>query len=302
MRFAWDLIQGIRGKSITHDSARASRILIVDDEQAIREIVSSMLENEGYECEAASDGLDALTILNSSRPFDLLLTNLLMPRLDGVGLLERVKKEFPDMEVMFETAVKDLSVTLACYRHGAYDYLLKPYTRWQLTVAVRRALEDQRLKMEIRSYCQSGNLIGSASGHKQSRILVVEADQTSREKNCSELVAVGYECTEASTGRQALFSLEHRGQFDSLLIEETLPEIRGSSVLEIAKTKYPDMVAIMATGVQDISRAESAIRHGFFDYIRKPFPPQLLVIIVRRALEHRRLVLESRCMKAEHSD
>ena len=128
------------------------RIFVVDDEEAIREIVSSMLTSAGYACTQAGSGIEALQILNSGGQFDLLLSDLMMPELDGLGLLERVKERFPDMPVIMVTAVHDISVALGAIRNGAYDYLLKPFEREQLLATVRRALENRRLKLENRVY------------------------------------------------------------------------------------------------------------------------------------------------------
>jgi putative nucleotidyltransferase with HDIG domain len=128
------------------------RIFVVDDEEAIREIVSSMLTSAGYNCSQASSGLHALEILSTGAQFDLLLSDLMMPELDGLGLLERVKERYPDMPVIMVTAVHDISVALGAIRNGAYDYLLKPFEREQLLATVRRALENRRLKLENRVY------------------------------------------------------------------------------------------------------------------------------------------------------
>ena len=128
------------------------RILVVDDEEAIREIVSSMLTFAGYSCLQAASGMEALAVLNSGEEFELMLSDLMMAELDGIGLLERTKERFPDMPVVMVTAVHDISVALAALRNGAYDYLLKPFERDQLLATVGRALENRRLKLENRTY------------------------------------------------------------------------------------------------------------------------------------------------------
>src|SRR2546426_4865549 len=128
------------------------RILVVDDEEPIREIVSSMLISANYQCRQAASGLEALALLNSGEEFELMLSDLMMADLDGIGLLERTKERFPDMPVVMVTAVHDISVALAAIRNGAYDYLLKPFEREQLLATVRRALENRRLKLENRKY------------------------------------------------------------------------------------------------------------------------------------------------------
>jgi response regulator RpfG family c-di-GMP phosphodiesterase len=130
----------------------AERILVVDDEEPIREIVTSMLTTANYQCQQAGSGLEALAILDSGETFELMLSDLMMADLDGIGLLERTKERYPDIPVVMVTAVHDISVALAAIRNGAYDYLLKPFEREQLLNTVRRALENRRLKLENRAY------------------------------------------------------------------------------------------------------------------------------------------------------
>ena len=130
----------------------SERILVVDDEETIREIVCSMLTSCNYQCRQAASGLEALALLESGEEFELMLSDLMMAGLDGNGLLEKTKEKFPDMPVVMVTAVHDISVALAAIRNGAYDYLLKPFEREQLLATVRRAMENRRLKLENRTY------------------------------------------------------------------------------------------------------------------------------------------------------
>ena len=130
----------------------SERILIVDDEEAIREIVASMLQNAGYTTMQAASGKEALEILGSGEEFQLMLSDLMMAEMDGIALLDRVQDFYPEMPAIMVTAVHDISVALAAIRNGAYDYLLKPFEREQLLAMVRRALEHRRLKLENRAY------------------------------------------------------------------------------------------------------------------------------------------------------
>jgi putative nucleotidyltransferase with HDIG domain len=111
-----------------------------------------MLSMAGYSCQQAGSGIEALAVLQSGEEFELMLSDLMMAELDGIGLLERTKEKYPDMPVVMVTAVHDISVALAALRNGAYDYLLKPFEREQLLATVRRALENRRLKLENRAY------------------------------------------------------------------------------------------------------------------------------------------------------
>jgi putative nucleotidyltransferase with HDIG domain len=138
--------------TLTHTAMPFDRILVVDDEEAIREIVSSMLTAAQFHTRQASSGLEALRLLESGEEFDLVLSDLMMAEMDGIALLERSKEKFPDLPVVMVTAVHDISIALQAIRNGAYDYLLKPFEREQLLATVRRALENRRLKRENDNY------------------------------------------------------------------------------------------------------------------------------------------------------
>jgi cyclic di-GMP phosphodiesterase len=130
----------------------AERILIVDDEDSIREVVSSMLSTASFVCTQAQSGKEALALLQSGENFELMLSDMMMPEMDGEALLAASKERFPDMPVVMVTAMHDISIALSAMRNGAYDYLLKPFDREQLLATVRRALENRRLKLENRAY------------------------------------------------------------------------------------------------------------------------------------------------------
>jgi response regulator RpfG family c-di-GMP phosphodiesterase len=124
------------------------RILVVDDEEAIREIVSFMLVDAGYKCRQAGSGDEALAVLDSGEHFDLISTDIIMADLDGFGLLERVKVQYAELPVVFVTSIHDASLALASFRSGVYDYLMEPFECSQLLTTIRRALENHRLRTE----------------------------------------------------------------------------------------------------------------------------------------------------------
>jgi cyclic di-GMP phosphodiesterase len=130
----------------------SDRILVVDDEEPIREIISSHLSSAHFQTRQASSGIEALALLSSGEEFDLVLSDLMMAEMDGTALLERTKERYPSLPVVMVTAVHDISVALQALRNGAYDYILKPFEREQLLATVRRALETRRLKRENDAY------------------------------------------------------------------------------------------------------------------------------------------------------
>src|SRR5271165_3929532 len=128
------------------------RILVVDDDESVRDTISSMLAHAGFECLTVTSGEDAIVALEADSKYALLLSDLAMQGMDGFALLERIRLVHPQMPVVMVTAIHDISVALAAIRSGAYDYLLKPFEREQLLAMVRRALENRRLKLENLAY------------------------------------------------------------------------------------------------------------------------------------------------------
>jgi len=126
-------------------------ILVVDDEEAIREVVSTMLESKGYRCTAVSNGRAAQDQVKRTTP-DLVLSDMIMPEMDGIKLLEWLRQYDPEVPVIMVTAIHDISTALEAIRRGAYDYILKPFEKDQLYLGVNRALQHRRLVTENRNY------------------------------------------------------------------------------------------------------------------------------------------------------
>ncbi len=123
------------------------RILIVDDEANARAALAELLGDEGYECETASDGLKALPLLESFDPH-VVLTDLKMPGLDGIGLLERGRARVPHASFLVMTAFGTIDTAVEAIKKGAENYLTKPLDLDALSALVERALEKARLKRE----------------------------------------------------------------------------------------------------------------------------------------------------------
>ncbi len=127
-------------------------ILVVDDEELIREIICNVLNEAGFECHPVNSGAEALTVLRTDGNYSAVVSDVIMDGMDGLTLLSKIRLDHPDLPVVMVTAVHDISVALAAIRNGAYDYLLKPFEREQLLASVRRAVENRRLKSENLAY------------------------------------------------------------------------------------------------------------------------------------------------------
>lgn len=130
------------------------RILVVDDENFIRDIVSRKLTAEGFECTQAENAETALSLL-ARETFDCVVSDIRMPGMSGVELLRRIRVTDQDVAVIMATGAPDMDVALEAMRLGAYDHLSKPLNLDELALTVDRAIEKKRLVQENREYQQN---------------------------------------------------------------------------------------------------------------------------------------------------
>jgi PAS domain S-box-containing protein len=128
----------------------AERVLVVDDDDALLNLMALALRRRGYQVEQACDGFSALKTITSQPPFSVLLTDLMMPGMSGLELLREARKVDGSIEVVVVTAAADIESAISAMRaDGAYDYLLKPFESMsQLLLAVERAATHRRLLIE----------------------------------------------------------------------------------------------------------------------------------------------------------
>jgi len=127
--------------------ADTPRILVVDDEKFIRDIIADFLAMEGYVVRTAEDGAAAADELRRAR-FDLIISDLKMPRMGGLELLHEVSKAHPDTMTIIMTGFGTVETAIDAMKRGAYDYILKPFKVEEVIHIVQRGLEKQRLAAE----------------------------------------------------------------------------------------------------------------------------------------------------------
>ncbi len=130
------------------------RILVVDDEPMIREILRETLEQEGHRVSEAENGKVACDMIGTEG-FDLVLTDVKMPVMDGFTLMKNLGDLTDVIPIIVITSFSDIDVAVDAIRLGAYDYIVKPFNISQVTISVRRALERRRLLLENVQYKKS---------------------------------------------------------------------------------------------------------------------------------------------------
>lgn len=133
-------------------SLESPNVLIVDDDVAVREVLSVLLSEEGYACQGAPDAVTALAMLPQG--FQLVISDMKMPEHDGLWLLDRLKEADPELAIIMLTGYGDTESAIESLRRGATDYLLKPPKISELVRAMERALSKRRVALARRRYQQ----------------------------------------------------------------------------------------------------------------------------------------------------
>ena len=166
-------------------------ILVVDDDENLRWVTQTQLEDAGYLVSTVPSGEAALIALNKQRP-SLVLTDLKMPGISGLELLQQIRSQEPDLPVVMMTAFGTIQSAVQAVKAGAYDYLTKPIDQEDLLLVVNRALERQKLVEEVTNLRQNldrkygfENIIG----HSEALLSVLEMAARAARTNSTILIS-----------------------------------------------------------------------------------------------------------------
>jgi len=182
------------------------RILVVEDEELMRELLSRILVRENYSLFKASNGKEALKLFQDN-PIDLILTDLKMEEMDGLELLTHVRALDPEAVVIMMTAYASVETAVEAMRRGAYDYITKPFINDEIRVVLRRALdqrhlsrENRYLKRELRERYRFDNIVGKSEAMEKVYRMVEKVASIS-----SNLLLTG----ETGTGKELIARAIH---------------------------------------------------------------------------------------------
>jgi two-component system response regulator PilR (NtrC family) len=157
-------------------------ILVIDDEEIMREILETLLTREGYTVRLAANGAEGLEFARSL-PFDAVIVDMMMPGIDGLSVLEELRKQDEELPVIMITAYASMENAIAAMKKGAFDYITKPFKNDEVLVVLRNAVERRRLVAEnvaLRQNLQAryhrfSGIIGKSSRMKQVFDLIIQA-------------------------------------------------------------------------------------------------------------------------------
>jgi len=134
-------------KEVEKMAGELGRVLVVDDEESVRDLLQRVLKEAGYDAVTAANGQEALDKVLQLRP-EAVLLDIKMPGMSGMEVLQQITTNWPDTCVVMATAVADAQTAVEAMKIGAYDYITKPFNRDDVVLKVRRAIEKRHLLLE----------------------------------------------------------------------------------------------------------------------------------------------------------
>ena len=184
----------------------SARILVVDDEEVVLKSCLRILDGSGFEVETVTNGPEALRCVEEHH-YDLIVLDIMMPGMDGLEVLQRVKEAHPDIEVVMITGLSEVEVAVRAMKLGAFDYLPKPFEPDQLKLVLERALERRRLVQEnvtlksaLSSKYRFENIIGASPAMQNVYRLIAQCAPTN-----STVLITG----ESGTGKELIARAIH---------------------------------------------------------------------------------------------
>jgi len=239
-------------------SAAAKRILIVDDDAQLLDLLVQTLSALGYETSAASGGAEALDML-SNQTYDLMVTDVKMPNIDGISLLRKVRRHYPTMPVLFITGVASPEIIAAADPDG---FLAKPF---------RISHIEELIEATLNRADQPGN-----GRPAPKRILVVDADDDFREA-IAEALSVGEYMPFAVAGIAEAFRELENGRFDAVVADVAESTDSPAGFIERLHTHYPDLPVILIGQSPEMSESLPTTTTGSLE---KPFAMSELITLL----------------------
>lgn len=229
------------------------KILVVDDEEAIRDVVSTLLAEQGYDCVTSARAKQALDAL-ADDAFDLVLSDIVMPEMDGIRLLEKIRAHHEHLPVVMLTAIHDIRTALDAIRKGAYDYILKPFEKDQLFFSVRRALEHRRLTLENLNYQRNlERLVAERTRELREALTEIERSYDYTLEALGGALDLKDSETEGHCQRVTAFTIA-MARAAGLNPEQVRPVARAAFLHDIGKMGVPDAILLKPTHLNEEER------------------------------------------------
>ena len=257
------------------------KVLIVDDNPNFLTILKGQLEQWRLIPVAALSANDALTILEDQRDFDLIISDMLMPGMDGVQLSVKIKEILPDVPVILLSAIGDEKRSQ--YPHLFSSILTKPVKQGALFKAIQSDLKEGRGKEEPEEKKAPSLLSEDFATEHPLTILLAEDNLINQKLATRILNKLGYSIDLANNGVEAVGMLQNK-EYDMIFMDMLMPEMDGleaTSMIRSGSDRQPQIVAMTANALPE--DREACFKAGMDDYISKPIKLDELITILKNA-------------------
>src|SRR5215212_8927277 len=223
------------------------RILIVDDEEVLRDVLDAVLRREGFDMVMAASGEEALSVLDSDDNIDLVILDIMLPGISGIDTLRAVRISNPNLPVIIITAFSSIDGAIEAMKHGAFHYIPKPFKNEEVVLTVNKALEqrrlsreNERLRNELSDKYAFSNIIGKSDAMRKVFDLIRLAAPSR-----SNILIVG----ESGTGKELVAKAIHHGSprarnaFVTVNSGSLPPELLESSLFGHMKGAFTGAIA-----------------------------------------------------------
>ncbi|HJW94894.1 MAG TPA: response regulator, partial [Thermoanaerobaculia bacterium] len=223
------------------------RILIVDDEEVLRDVLETVLRREGFEVLLAASGEEALNVLDGDENVDLVILDIMLPGISGIDTLRSIRVSTPSLPVIVITAFSSIDGAIEAMKHGAYHYIPKPFKNEEVVITVNKALEqrrlsneNERLKEELSEKYAYSNIIGKSEVMRR----VFELIRLASPSRSNILIA-----GESGTGKELVAKAIHhaspraRNAFVTVNSGSLPPELLESSLFGHMKGAFTGAIA-----------------------------------------------------------
>ena len=252
------------------------RILVIDDEEIICTLLKDTLTDAEYQVETVTNGIEGLEKLFKGEPFDILITDIRMPKKDGIQVLKEAKNRVPDIITIIITGYPSIETIREASEYSAFDYITKPLDPDEICECIKRSLEVRKLSRELRI------------PEKPPIILIVDDMQSALFLSEDILQDEGYHAEIAQNGQEVLERLKQK-HFDIIVADLHMPGMDGIELLNNIKKLDIKTLVIIMTARPSIESAILSFRHGAYDYITKPIDPDTIINTIQRGLEKRHI-------------
>lgn len=259
---------------------RIYSLLLVDDEEANRLLLTRRLEQEGYVVTGAIHGRMALELMRVEH-FDLVLLDMNMPVMDGLATLDAIKSDptLQDTTVVMLTASNAREHVVHCLTMGAAHYLIKPVNPVELRQRVRLCLNNKVARVEPTMQVEATDLTGA-------RVLIADDEPLNLKLLERRLSQVGFQALAATGGREAL-ELLGRESVDAVLLDVNMPDMDGMQVLQAIRSseQWRSLPVLMLSADGQQETVERCYQLGANDYLVKPYQNHDLHVRLAVAME-----------------